>query len=95
MPSLLLRVPQDVLVLNYKSVALHQTEFDHDRVLFEETFPHSVEFIRELFVQDAEFDEALTPLFVVYRKAAQSAHEITDFLSKCLNDRILRSLTLA
>ena len=90
-----MKVPQDVLILDYQSVALPQIELDHVGVSFKECFPHSIEFIRELCAQDAEFEEALSPLCVVHTKAAQNAQESTDLLSKGLNDTIWRSLTLA
>ena len=89
-----MEAPQDVLVLNNESVALPQTKFYHVGVLIKESSPKSIEFSRELRAQDAEFEEALSPLLVVHRKAAQTAHVGFHFLSKGMNDRIPRRLTL-
>ena len=93
-PPLLLIVLQDIFVLDDQSVALPQTELNHVGVFFEELSPQSIEFFRELCVQDLEFKQALGPLFVVHWKLAQTGNEGTDFLSKCLDDRIWRSLEL-
>ena len=95
LPPLLLKAPQDVLVFNYYTVALPQTEFNQVGVLIEESFPQTIEFSRELCAQDAEFEEALGPLFVVHRKAAQTTREGVYLLSKGLNDTILLRLALA
>jgi len=69
-----LKAPQDVLVFNYQSVALPQAELDHVGVLIDEFFPKTIEFAMELCDEDAKFEEALSPLFVFHRKAAQTAN---------------------
>jgi hypothetical protein len=90
-----LEASQDFLILNNQFVALPQTELDHVGVLIEKSSPQSIEFSWELSAQDAELEKALSPIFIIQRKAAQTAHVGVYFLSKGLNDRILRHLTLA